>query len=104
MECNEERTQQGRMPFKWPLGKRFHLLNDGDLWQDIYQRMKAKGHSAVRASWVKGHATQDHINVGKATLFTKIGNDESNKKHTSKTDFSTQVFFIFEGHLYTQGG
>ena len=51
------------------------MLNDGDLWMDLYQRICAKGHHAVAASWVKGHATMQHVEEGKTTLENKLGND-----------------------------
>ena len=33
-------------------GGSFHLMSDGDVWQDPFQRIVAKGHRAINATWV----------------------------------------------------
>ena len=50
------------------------LLKDGDVWQAIHASVTCKGAQAIRVTWVKGHATQEHIILGKATKDSLIGN------------------------------
>ena len=52
----------------------FKLRSDGDLWEHFYKSVQAKGTTAVKISWVKGHATDEHIANGITTLNDKEGN------------------------------
>jgi ribonuclease HI len=50
------------------------LTSDGDLWEHFEKAVRAKSVSAVKISWVKGHATQQHVDDGVTTHEQKIGN------------------------------
>jgi len=54
-------------------------VNDGDLWQHFFKAIKAKGPEAIKVSWVKGHATNEHIRSGISTLEQQAGNDSADK-------------------------
>ena len=63
---------KGRKPHKpWK------LVSDGDLWDHFHQAVISKGVESLKITWVKGHATQDHIDKGITTLKNKLGNDEA---------------------------
>lgn len=79
IRSNDKRRLKGLKPKAFPFAKRFGLVNDGDLWQQMYARIISKGAHAVKTTWVKGHATDIHIAQGKATLASKIGNDAADK-------------------------
>ena len=42
------------------------LQADGDLWQVMEDTIKARGAHSLNVSWTKGHATQAHIQQGRA--------------------------------------
>ena len=44
--------------------KPWKLINDGDLWEHFYKAVETKGTQAIQITWVKGHATQEHIDKG----------------------------------------
>ena len=62
--------KEGREP-----KKSWKVQVDGDLWEMFVQTVKAKGHQAIRVSWVKGHATKEMVNKGKVLARDKEGND-----------------------------
>ena len=55
------------------------LISDGDLWQHFYIAVQAKGTRAIKITWVKGHATEEHINKGITDERNKQGNDVADK-------------------------
>ena len=67
----EKLRKQKTSKHKWK------LMHDGDLWEHFYRAVVCKGPNAVRLTWVKGHATQDHIDKNITTLVNKIGNDKA---------------------------
>ncbi len=52
---------------------------DGDLWQSLYNTLKAKGPGTFRATKVKGHATNAMVESGAVKPEDKHGNDEADK-------------------------
>ena len=58
---------------------KWKLISDGDLWEHFFKALEAKGWRAFKATWVKGHATQEHINNKISTLANKTGNDKADK-------------------------
>ena len=50
------------------------LMSDGDLLEHFYEVVKAKGAQAIRITWVKGHATDQHVEKGITTDKNKVGN------------------------------
>jgi len=54
-------------------------INDGDLWQHFFRALKAKGHDSVNITWVKGHATREHVRKGISTEEQLVGNDKADK-------------------------
>ena len=63
---------RGRDPFR---RRHWKLTGDGDLWYHLYLVIKAKGTRAIQISWVKGHATSEHVAHGVTTWANKVGND-----------------------------
>ena len=59
--------------------KPWKLISDGDLWQHFYQAVQAKGTNAIKITWVKGHATEEHIIKGISNDKDKKGNDVADK-------------------------
>ena len=55
--------------------RNWSLTTDGDLWQHFYEMAKAKTTQAIKLTWVKGHATAQHIQDGITTTINKEGND-----------------------------
>jgi ribonuclease HI len=55
------------------------LMHDGDLWEHFYKAATTKSSSAIKLTWVKGHATQKHIDNQVTTMEKKIGNDKADK-------------------------
>ena len=53
------------------------LVSDGDLWQHFALAVQAKSPRAVKVSWVKGHADEQHIKKGITDSYSKFGNDKS---------------------------
>lgn len=68
-EIANNRDPQGKTHWK--------LTSDGDLWYHFCCAIKAKGPASVRISWVKGHASQDHIDAGVTSVEDKAGNDQA---------------------------
>ncbi len=54
---------------------KWKLVSDGDLWQHFVKAVEAKGPHSVRATWVKGHASDAHVAKGITTQANKEGND-----------------------------
>ena len=47
---------KGKRPrLKWA------LVPDGDLWEHFFKALEVKGTIAVKITWVKGHATDEHV-------------------------------------------
>ena len=41
--------------------RKLNLMTDGDLWEHFNNVIMAKGARSIKISWVKGHATEEHI-------------------------------------------
>ena len=59
--------------------RRWKLVSDGDLWEHFYLAIKAKGPNAFWATWVKGHATEEHIQQEITTKKHKEGNHKADE-------------------------
>ena len=59
--------------------KRWKLVSDGDLWEHFHKALKAKGPNAFWGTWVKGHATEEHIVKGITTQTHRKGNENADK-------------------------
>ena len=59
--------------------KQWKLISDGDLWEHFYKALKAKSPTSFKATWVKGHATEEHISKGITTQVHKAGNFEADR-------------------------
>ena len=55
----------------------WHTSSDGDLWHHFEQAVLAKGPSSIKLTWVKGHATEDHISSGVTSSAHQQGNDRA---------------------------
>ena len=58
-----------------PEAKHWQMQKDGDVWSAIWRVIIAKGPRAIKVTKVKGHATANDIEEGRATAATKAGND-----------------------------
>ena len=59
--------------------RKWKLVSDGDLWEHFYLALKAKGPNAFNVTWVKGHATEEHIKNNVTTQTHKEGNDKADE-------------------------
>ena len=57
-----------------PIVKPWKLVSDGDLWEHSFKALDAKGSNAFRASWVKGHADEEHVRRGVPSEQNREGN------------------------------
>ena len=64
-------AEQRKPKTKW------QLSSDGDLWEHFHKTVEAKGHWAIKATWVKGHATEEHVTRGITTQIDRIGNNNA---------------------------
>ena len=55
------------------------LISDGDLWEHFYNAVVAKNPKAVKVTWVKGHATEEHVANGITTRRNKEGNEKADE-------------------------
>ena len=62
---------------KCPFKRAWIRQKDGDLWKQMWQTMVAKSPAAVKYTWVKGHAKQEHIEKGLTTEQHIVGNNNS---------------------------
>ena len=51
------------------------LLSDGDLWEQLHSIIVSKGSHSIKASWTKGHITEQQVNEGRNARAAKICND-----------------------------
>ena len=59
--------------------KPWSLMPNGDLWAIFDEHATHKGKHAIKATWVKGHATEQHIAEGVTTHTHKVNNDRVDK-------------------------
>ena len=59
--------------------KPWSLMPNGDLWAIFDEHVTHKGKHAIKATWVKGHATDQHIVDGVTTHTHKVNNDRVDK-------------------------
>ena len=59
--------------------KPWKTVSDGDLWEHFWLAASAKGTKSIRLSWVKGHATQEHVDKGITTESDSAGNHQANR-------------------------
>ena len=66
--------EKGRTP-----RKPFAVSSDGDLWEHFFKAAQAKSAQSIEISWVKGHATEQHVQKGVTTQDDKTGNDQADE-------------------------
>jgi len=59
--------------------KPWNLMSDGDMWEHFHAVACHKGANAIALTWVKGHATNEHIEKGITTHTHKCGNDNADE-------------------------
>jgi hypothetical protein len=69
-----------------PCGRPWSMQPDGDLWQQFWNAILARGPASIRITKVKGHATDKDISEGKSTEVHRKGNDEADKAATAGTE------------------
>ena len=55
------------------------LSTDGDLWEVLVRHLIAKGPHCVKATWVKGHATDEHVAKGLTNIVCREGNNHADQ-------------------------
>jgi len=55
----------------------YSTWSDGDLWMYFVKVVQNKGLQSVRFTWVKGHATDEHVAQGITTNRNKRGNEDA---------------------------
>jgi len=68
-----------RSGMKNPFGKPWAVQTDGDLWEQAWAAVTKRGATNQRLRKVKGHATKDDVDAGRATQEDKHGNDMSDE-------------------------
>ena len=71
----EEQRREPRRVMK----KIWGLQGDGDLWQQFWQLVRARGANTVKVTKVKGHATEQQVEEGKVRTEDKEGNDNADQ-------------------------
>ncbi len=59
--------------------KPWQIQQDGDLRQIMENVIKEKGPKSIKVTWVKGHATEQHLLEGKSTPLLALGNDTADR-------------------------
>ena len=67
--------EESRRPFR----QHWALQNDGDLWQQFWRQVQARGPHSIRITKVKGHATEEMVRSGKVREEDKEGNDKADR-------------------------
>ena len=71
----QDTPRRFRNPFKKPWG----LQTDGDLWEQAWIGLLARGAGNQQMRKVKGHATDEMVNNGTVKKEDKVGNDKSDE-------------------------
>ena len=69
--------QPGWVPPKYPLGKAWGILPDGDLLKTVWQGIQKRGIRSQALTKVKGHATPEDVINGISTTEHRLGNNEA---------------------------
>ena len=64
---------------QWKPPKPWGLSMDGDLWEVLVRHLCVKGPHSVKATWVKGHATEEHIAKGLTNVVCREGNNHADR-------------------------
>ena len=82
--------------------KPWKLISDGDLWQHFFDAAKAKGVGTIKLTWVKGHATQEHIDRGITTAEKLAGNHEADTTADLGTELHGKELIKIAGKMQTK--
>ena len=63
----------------WPMERHWSLITDGDLWEQAFWIIKARGPTSIRITKVKGHATMKDTGESQELREQMDGNDEADK-------------------------
>ena len=80
----------------------FKLMSDGDLWEHFHRAVLAKGPKAVKLTWVKGHATQEHVDLNITTNLNKKGNHEADATADLGTALHGESVMLVAKHLHNR--
>ena len=64
-------------PPRYPLGKAWGLIPDGDMLGATWKAIQSRGPHSQRLNKVKGHATFQYVEEGRATTEDVFGNNEA---------------------------
>ena len=64
---------------EWPMGKHWSLINDGDLWHQVWTLLVQRGLYSVAVTKVKGHAKEEQVKGNADLEIKKKGNDKADK-------------------------
>jgi hypothetical protein len=94
------------LPLPKIFDKPWDLIPNGDLWKLFFDHARTKGLHSLRATWVKGHATQQHVRDGVTTEHNKNMNhtadglaDDGVGSYTSNLQPLAQVY-CHRQHIY----
>lgn len=76
-QANPTREKEAAAHNRNPFGKPWGLQKDGDLWEQAWKAVRARGADSQRLRKVKGHATSEDVAAGRSTKEDRIGNDRS---------------------------
>ena len=57
----------------------WQLMPDGHMWEALDKALGQRGTDTFAVTWVKGHATQEHVKAGQTTERDRLGNEEADK-------------------------
>ena len=64
---------------EWPMGKHWSLINDGDLWHQVWTLLVQRGPYSVAVAKVKGHAKEIDVKGNEDLELRKEGNDKADQ-------------------------
>ena len=71
------------------------MQSDGDIWGEFWEILEARGARTVRITKVKGHATEEDVQDGRATKEDKEGNDQADAAANKGARSMQEGFVIF---------
>ena len=96
------------LPMPKLFDKPWNLIPNGDLWKLFFEHARIKGIHSLRATWVKGHATQKHVLDGIITEHNMFMNhtadglaDNGVGSYTSNLQPLAQVY-CYRQHIYAR--
>ena len=74
MQCRIGLAFENARKLRKPERKHWQMQKDGDVWAAIWNAIIQKRPQAIKVAKVKGHATEEDVQAGRATEADKMGN------------------------------